>query len=157
MFHFRIVDAFEGKIESTVEDNISKKIKEGIVKLDSSLQSLPQEIPIADVAVLNVTFVGSPLLSSSSIELKINGLFNPSDKKLVSSYNQGETEDSDYRKSRHENVRNSASHVPFNVSVLVHEDFDFSLRVSFANVLLFSYSIMMMKPKVLFTAMIQLR
>lgn len=108
-----VVDAFEGKIESTVEDNISKKIKEGIVRLDSSLQSLPQEIPIADVAALNVTFVGSPVLSSSSIEFKINGLFSPFNKTLVPSYNQGKTEDSSYGKSRHENVLYSASHVPF--------------------------------------------
>ncbi|KAL0560747.1 hypothetical protein IC582_001160 [Cucumis melo] len=108
-----VVDAFEGKIESTVEDNISKKLKEGVVKLDSSLQSFPQEIPIADIAALNVTFVGSPVLSSSSIEFKINGLFSPSYKKLVPSYNQGETEDSSYGKSQHENVLNSASQVPF--------------------------------------------
>lgn len=115
-FRCRVVDAFEGKIESTVEDNISKKIKEGIVRLDSSLQSLPQEIPIADVAALNVTFVGSPVLSSSSIEFKINGLFSPFNKTLVPSYNQGKTEDSSYGKSRHENVLYSASHVPFKVS-----------------------------------------
>ncbi|XP_038898728.1 putative BPI/LBP family protein At1g04970 [Benincasa hispida] len=108
-----VVDAFGGKIESTVEDNIAKKIKEGVVKLDSSLQSLPQEIPIADVASLNVTFVGSPVLSSSSIEFKINGLFNPSYKKLAPGYNQGKTQDSSYGKSRYENVLNSASHIPF--------------------------------------------
>lgn len=111
-----MVDAFQGKIESTIEDNISKKIREGVVNLNSSLQLLPREIPIADVAVLNATFVGSPVLYPSSIEFKINGLFTPSNKKLVSSYYQGEIIDSDYGKSRRENVLNSAARVPFEVS-----------------------------------------
>ncbi|XP_022940640.1 putative BPI/LBP family protein At1g04970 isoform X2 [Cucurbita moschata] len=108
-----LVDAFEGKIESTVEDNISKKIGEGVVKLDSSLGSLPREISLAHVAVLNVTFVGSPVLSSSSIEFKIDGLFSPSNKTIVSSYNRGDTEDSSNGISRRENVLDSASRVPF--------------------------------------------
>ncbi|XP_022981450.1 putative BPI/LBP family protein At1g04970 isoform X2 [Cucurbita maxima] len=108
-----LVDAFEGKIESTVEDNISKKIKEGVVKLDSSLGSLPREISLAHVAVLNVTFVGSPVLSSSSIEFKIDGLFSPLNKTIVSSYNRADTEDSSNGISRRENVLDSASRVPF--------------------------------------------
>ena len=105
---FRVIDAFERKIELTIEDNISKKIEDGVAKLDSSLQSLPQEIAIADVAVLNVTFVDSPVLSSSSIKFKINGLLSP--------FNQVGAENSVDGESRHSNVRNSVSHVPFQVS-----------------------------------------
>ncbi|KAG6592062.1 putative BPI/LBP family protein, partial [Cucurbita argyrosperma subsp. sororia] len=100
-----VINAFERKIESTIEDNISKKIEDGVAKLDSSLQSLPQEIAIADVAVLNVTFVDSPVLSSSSIKFKINGLLSP--------FNQVGAENSVDGESRHSNVRNSVSHVPF--------------------------------------------
>jgi len=75
----RIVDAFQGSIGSAVENAISKKIKEEIVKLDSLLQSLPKQIPIDHVAALNATFVDSPVLSNSFIELEINGLFTATD------------------------------------------------------------------------------
>ncbi|KAA8524775.1 hypothetical protein F0562_011198 [Nyssa sinensis] len=70
-----MVDAFEGKIGSAVETAITKKLKEGISKLDALLQGLPKEISVDDVASLNVTFVSDPSLSSSSIGLEINGLF----------------------------------------------------------------------------------
>lgn len=72
-----MVDAFEGKIGSTVEHAITKKLKEGILKLDSFLKGLPKDIPVDDHASLNVTFVGDPLLSSSFIKVDINGLFVP--------------------------------------------------------------------------------
>ncbi|PPD93657.1 hypothetical protein GOBAR_DD09406 [Gossypium barbadense] len=39
-----IIDAFRGKIMSEVEDAIIKKIKEGMIKLDSLLQSLPKQL-----------------------------------------------------------------------------------------------------------------
>ncbi|KAL5798008.1 hypothetical protein ACOSQ2_002828 [Xanthoceras sorbifolium] len=70
-----MVDAFEEKIGSAVENAITKKLKEGILNLDSFLQSLPKEIPVDDHASLNVTFVDDPVLSNSSIGLDINGLF----------------------------------------------------------------------------------
>lgn len=155
IFLFRLVDAFEGKIESTVEDNISKKIGEGVVKLDSSLGSLPREISLAHVAVLNVTFVGSPVLSSSSIEFKIDGLFSPSKKTIVSSYNRGDTEDSSNGISRRENILDSASRVPFIVSSYTRR-LQFFFTVSLAKVFPFSCSISVMKLKVL-SAMLQLR
>ncbi|XP_062077578.1 putative BPI/LBP family protein At1g04970 [Humulus lupulus] len=70
-----LVDAFQGNIESLVEDAISKKIGEGIARLNSLLQSLPKQIAVYDIAAMNVTFVGKPVLSSSSTEFEINGLF----------------------------------------------------------------------------------
>ncbi|KAK8339989.1 hypothetical protein V6Z11_A08G073000 [Gossypium hirsutum] len=39
-----IIDAFRGKIMSEVENAIIKKIKEGIIKLNSLLQSLPKQL-----------------------------------------------------------------------------------------------------------------
>lgn len=81
------MNAFEGKIASAVEDAISKKIREGIIKLDSLLQSVPKEIPVYGAAVLNVTFVDNPVLSNSSIEFEINGLVTAKDAVLVSNYN----------------------------------------------------------------------
>ncbi|XWS47361.1 hypothetical protein CRYUN_Cryun14cG0146100 [Craigia yunnanensis] len=70
-----MINAFEEQIGSAVENAITSKLKDGILKLDSFLQSLPKEIPVDDNASLNVSFVENPLLSSSSIEFDINGLF----------------------------------------------------------------------------------
>ncbi|MED6208280.1 hypothetical protein PIB30_043560 [Stylosanthes scabra] len=78
-----LVDAFEGNIASSVEDAISKKISEGISTLDSLLQSLPKTISIDQTAILNVSFVDNPVLSNSSIEVEINGLFIGTNKALV--------------------------------------------------------------------------
>lgn len=69
------VDAFEGPIGSAVENAISKKIKEGIGKLDTRLQSLPKQFPVDHIGSLNITFAGNPVLTTSSIEFTINGLF----------------------------------------------------------------------------------
>ncbi|KAG7957739.1 hypothetical protein I3843_11G190300 [Carya illinoinensis] len=82
-----VVDAFEAKIASAVESSISNKIREGIIKLDSLLQSLPEHIPVYSIAVLNVTFVDNPVLSNSSIEFDINGLVTSKDAVLVSNHN----------------------------------------------------------------------
>lgn len=81
-----VVDAFEDQIGSAVENAITKKLEEGILQLDSLLQSLPKEIPVDDTASLNVTFVSDPLLSNSSIGLEINGLFTSSRKTGVFNY-----------------------------------------------------------------------
>ncbi|XP_061360703.1 putative BPI/LBP family protein At1g04970 isoform X2 [Gastrolobium bilobum] len=70
-----IVDAFEGLIGSTVENAITKKLKEGISRVESYLRSLPNEVPVNDHASLNVTFVNDVLLSDSSIQFETNGLF----------------------------------------------------------------------------------
>lgn len=71
-----LIEAFEGRLTSAVENAISNKLREGIVKLDSLLQSLPKEIPIRNIATLNVTFVGDPQLRDSSLTLSINGLIS---------------------------------------------------------------------------------
>ena len=69
------MDAFKEQIATAVEESVSKRIREGIIKLDSLLQSVPKEIPIDHVAALNVTFVKDPVSSNSSIDFEINGLF----------------------------------------------------------------------------------
>lgn len=73
-----MVNALKEKIGSVVESTITKKLKEGVVKLDSFLEDLPKEFPVDETASLNVTFVNDPLLSNSSIGFDINGLFNRS-------------------------------------------------------------------------------
>ncbi|KAJ9686598.1 hypothetical protein PVL29_015462 [Vitis rotundifolia] len=83
-----VVDAFEEQIGSAVESTIAKKLKEGIVKLDSFLQALPKEIPVDDIASLNVTFVNDPLLSNSSIGFDINGLFTRANATTLPKYYQ---------------------------------------------------------------------
>ncbi|PPS06884.1 hypothetical protein GOBAR_AA13767 [Gossypium barbadense] len=71
---------------SEVEDAIIKKIKEGIIKLDSLLQSLPKQLQVNSIVALNVTFMDDPLFTNSSVELEINGLFNRADEISVSNY-----------------------------------------------------------------------
>ena len=83
---FRMINAFEEEIGSAVENAITNKLKDGILKLDSFLQSLPKEIPVDDNASLNVSFVENPLLSNSSIEFDINGLFTTRKKVPVPKY-----------------------------------------------------------------------
>ncbi|CAO2812804.1 unnamed protein product [Amaranthus hypochondriacus] len=77
-----IVDIFAGQIESAVEEAITKNLKEAISKLDTSLESLPKQIPVDDIASLNVTFVNDIVLSNSSIGFEINGLFTRNDQTL---------------------------------------------------------------------------
>ncbi|CAB4263219.1 unnamed protein product [Prunus armeniaca] len=117
-----LVDAFDGQIVSAVEDNISKKIREGIMKLDSLLQSLSKQIALDDIAALNVTFVGNPILSNSSIEFQIKGLFMaPNDDFASNLYNKGALDPVPFNAPAkmveiplHENVFSSVSLVFFN-------------------------------------------
>ncbi|KAE8676325.1 putative BPI/LBP family protein [Hibiscus syriacus] len=87
-----MINAFEGQIGSAVESAIANKLKDGILKLDSFLQSLPKEIPVDDNASLNVSFVENPLLSNSSIEFDINGLFTDIKKVPAVSKNYQQTQ-----------------------------------------------------------------
>lgn len=74
------VNAFKSEIRSAVETAITKKIIEGVSKLDLLLQSLPTKIDVDDDVALNVTFVNDPIFGDSSLEFDINGLLVPSDK-----------------------------------------------------------------------------
>ncbi|KAL0306317.1 UNVERIFIED_CONTAM: putative BPI/LBP family protein [Sesamum radiatum] len=123
-FFCKLVDAFESKISSAVEDAVSKKINESIVGLDSMLQSLPKEVPVTNIAALNVTFVDDPELSESSLDLEVNGLFSAKDAVVLSSHYHRSIRDSLSCKeadkmvkiSLHEDVLKSASSVYFNAS-----------------------------------------
>lgn len=77
-FYQGFVNAFEDQIRSAVETAITKKITEGVSKLQLLLQSLPKKIDVDDGVALNVTFVNDPIFGDSSIEFDINGLFIPS-------------------------------------------------------------------------------
>ncbi|XP_073029954.1 LOW QUALITY PROTEIN: putative BPI/LBP family protein At1g04970 [Primulina eburnea] len=120
-FYQGLVDAFEDKISSAVEDAVSKKIKDAVAKLESSLLSLPKEIPVTDIAILNVTFIDDPVLSESSVELKINGLVSSKDGvELLNHYHKlshdsvsCNLEDKMTKFSIHEDVIKSASSVYF--------------------------------------------
>ncbi|KAH7546800.1 hypothetical protein FEM48_Zijuj01G0239600 [Ziziphus jujuba var. spinosa] len=116
------VDAFGGTIRSAVEDNIMKKIREGMMKLDSLLQSLPKKIAVNDIVAMNVTFTGNPILSNSSVELEINGLFLATDD-LVSKLHLKASSALVYctkmvEMSLHENVFNSLSAVLFDAGYM---------------------------------------
>ncbi|XP_059452056.1 putative BPI/LBP family protein At1g04970 [Corylus avellana] len=121
-----MIDAFEDQIGSAVENAITKKLEEGILKLDSFLQALPKEIPVDDNASLNVTFVKDPSLSNSSIGFEINGLFTERKRDLVPKYRSANTQPSvfcpDSSKmlgiSLDEAVFNSASFLYYNATFM---------------------------------------
>lgn len=123
------MDAFEGNVATSVEEAISKKIREGIATLDNLLQSLPKTISIDKNAVVNVSFVDNPVLSNSSIEVEINGLFMGRNEVLVpQSYRKGSEISAScgglpkmIKISLHENVFKSASLVYFAVSFLIYQ------------------------------------
>ncbi|WJX31628.1 hypothetical protein P8452_20038 [Trifolium repens] len=117
-----LIDAFQENIASSVEEGISDKIKEGIAKLDNSLQTLPKQIALDKTAALNVSFVGNPVLTNSSLAIAINGLFTRTTEVLVpQNYKKGFEVSSAcgglpkmIKVSIHENVLKSASLVYFN-------------------------------------------
>ncbi|KAL9267288.1 putative BPI/LBP family protein [Drosera capensis] len=84
-----LVEAFGNKIESAVENAITKKINQGISKIDSSLQSLPQDIRVDDTASLNVTFVSDPTFDDSYVDFEINGLFIGTENALPPKHQNG--------------------------------------------------------------------
>lgn len=88
------------------------------------MQTLPNQISLDKTAALNVSFVGNPVLTNSSIAIAINGLFTRTSEILVpQSYKKGYEVSSAcgglpkmIKVSIHENVFKSASLVYFNVS-----------------------------------------
>lgn len=94
-----------------------------VTTVDSVLHSLPKEFVVHDIAAMNVTFVDEPILSKSSIELDINGLFTAADHLTSSFYHKRSEELVAYGASSkmvdillHEKVLDSASLVLFNVN-----------------------------------------
>lgn len=82
----RFVDAFEGLITSKLENTIPEKIAKKIESFNSVLESFPKEVPITSLAALNITFVGDPELSDTSLKLALNGSFSAKDDNPVSKY-----------------------------------------------------------------------
>ncbi|XP_021755649.1 putative BPI/LBP family protein At1g04970 [Chenopodium quinoa] len=121
-----VVDAFSDHIESAVENAIVKKLNEGISKIGSLLQSLPTEIKVDESSALNVTFVGDPTLSDSSIGFVVNGLFIPRNGALATPHQHRilqisvpcYTPAKMIAMSLHEDVFNSAALVYFNAGLM---------------------------------------
>ncbi|CAN1799476.1 Putative BPI/LBP family protein At1g04970 [Linum perenne] len=106
-----LVDAFQNTIKSKVEKAVANKIRDGIAKLDTKLQSIPKLIKIDPTAALNVTFVNDPIFHSSSVELQINGLFTSLGNSLIPYY---------YRQSRGPSLFcDDGSHM---IGIALHED-----------------------------------
>ncbi|KAK6132984.1 hypothetical protein DH2020_033275 [Rehmannia glutinosa] len=119
-----LIDAFEGKISSSVENAVSRKLKDAVVKLDSLLQSLPKEVPVTNIAALNVTFVDDPELTESSLDLEIDGLISAKHEVILSNHyhrllqNSFSCKEADkmVKISLHEDVLKSGSSVYFEAS-----------------------------------------
>ncbi|XP_010252621.1 PREDICTED: putative BPI/LBP family protein At1g04970 isoform X2 [Nelumbo nucifera] len=118
-----LVDFFEGQITSSVENAITKNMKEGVLKLDSLFNTFPKEIPVDEIAALNIAFVNDPMLTDSSIGFEIDGLFVAADKAVNHGYYHKISKSSVSCKgppkmleiSIDEAVFNSASDIYFNV------------------------------------------
>ncbi|KAI3717918.1 hypothetical protein L1987_69840 [Smallanthus sonchifolius] len=119
-----IVDYFEDDIVSAVEDTITNKVIEAVMKLDSSFQSFSKEITFGDFATLNATITDGPIMSSTSLLIGIDGLFTQVDSEITSgshgisllSNSSCESPEKMVAISVHENVLNSASLVYFNTN-----------------------------------------
>ncbi|KAK1435606.1 hypothetical protein QVD17_01372 [Tagetes erecta] len=119
-----IVDYFEDDIISAVEDTITSKVTDAVMKLDSRFQSFPKEITFGDIAALNTTITDGPIMSSTSVLIGIDGLFTHIDSKISSGgYGISLLPESSCNSpekmvavSVHENVLNSASLVYFNTN-----------------------------------------
>lgn len=117
-----IVDFFEDDITNAVEDTITKKIMESVVKLDSVIQSLPKEVSFGDIANLNTTITDGPIMSNSSLLIGIDGLFTQIDNDITfGRYGNGLISSGSCNGAEkmvaisvHENVLNSASLAYFN-------------------------------------------
>lgn len=126
-----VVDAFEKKIISTIEETVSTKILEKMKKLDAKLQSLPKERKIDDNVAVNLTFTGSPVLDDSSVEVGINGLlFMPNGDGGKASGSRSSSSSSSFPKVKRmmgiaikEEVFNSATLVYF-IAKKMHVDID---------------------------------
>lgn len=120
-----LVDAFQRQIVSSVQNAVSKNIREGMQRLDSLLQALPKNVQLNSLAALNVTFTDSPVLSDSSVKLEIDGLLTGVDDMSVSKRSYKETQDSVscngatmLEFSLDKNVFDSASSLYFNANYL---------------------------------------
>uniref|UniRef100_A0A6V7QS88 BPI/LBP family protein At1g04970 n=1 Tax=Ananas comosus var. bracteatus TaxID=296719 RepID=A0A6V7QS88_ANACO len=74
-FYQGFVDAFHNHIRTAVENAITRRITEGVSKLDELLQKIPKKINVDKFVALNVTLVNGPLYGNSSVEFDVNGLF----------------------------------------------------------------------------------
>lgn len=74
-FYQGFVDAFEGEIRAAVENAVTSKIKEGIMKLNSLLQNLPKEIGVDSNVAMNFTVMQAPDVGPKSISIGVEGLF----------------------------------------------------------------------------------
>ncbi|KAK6934517.1 Lipid-binding serum glycoprotein, C-terminal [Dillenia turbinata] len=135
-----VVDAFEGKLKSAVQDAFSEKLREQIKKFDALLRKLPKQIRLTRIATLNVTLVNDIVLGKSSIDFDINGLFIPTTVAAVSKYHRIKSESlescTNFTKmaglSIREDVINSALEVYFNANTM-HWTIDKFMDQSFLN------------------------
>ncbi|KAL2523741.1 putative BPI/LBP family protein [Abeliophyllum distichum] len=101
--------------------DISIKLDGGASWLYQGLVNALEEVPITNIASLNVTFVEDPKLSESSLDLEIDGLLSAKDENMVSNHYDKTLQasfsckevDKMVRISLHEDVLKSASTVYF--------------------------------------------
>ncbi|WCJ37435.1 lipid-binding serum glycoprotein family protein [Euphorbia peplus] len=102
----RMIHSFQRDIGISVQNAISKKFREQILKLNSFLKDVPKEIPIDEISSLNVT-----LLGSNSYIFDINGLLISRNRLRVPPTNFRNTQPSVF-----------STKEPKSLGILIHED-----------------------------------
>lgn len=119
-FYQGFIDAFEDLFPSAVENVLSKKIKEASEGFNSVFQSFQKGFPISSFAALNITLIGEPELSDSSLKLAIDGLFGAKDDIVVSKSHNSYLRDSLSCKSPHKMIMASLNEHVLESAALIY-------------------------------------
>eukprot|EP00250_Pteridium_aquilinum_P033291 c5411_g1_i1 orf=203-2092(-) len=71
-----LVDGLEDHMSTTIEEQLSGQIQEGVQNLNLFLLDTPQQVEVDDVSELNFTIVSEPIVSPTSLSIGVKGKFN---------------------------------------------------------------------------------
>lgn len=71
-----MVNGLEERMRTTIEEQLSGQIQEGVQNLNSYLLDTPQQVQVDDMSELNFTIVSEPIVSPTSLSIGVKGKFN---------------------------------------------------------------------------------